>query len=419
MERMIKRLVILAVVLGGQLGFGQLATAVQTTPNCVRFFTFTVTANVVTGGGAGASLANYGVGSPDGGAVCTSWKVAYAATTGISALSLSFQSAPAGATMAAPGTFGTYAGNVTTGINPNTSATGAEAAFGNGTTAIPWVRMNLTSATGTGTVFGLLQGWNAGNAKSGGGGGSGTVTSIATSCFVTGGTITGSGTIKSAYAFNPIVSSSYAIQSTDCGTVIELNRVGTVATTIAQAGTTGFQAGWWTVVDCTFHATTCTITPAAGLINGAVSFTLTTGQSATVASNGTNYDALVGTGVTANQNIRSWGASFDGAGSPLSAGGKTYMTVPFACTITAWNITVDTGTITFDIWKIATGTAIPTVANTITASALPAISTGTAIHSTTISGWTTGVSANDIIGININTVASATKASLVVQCNAT
>lgn len=125
-------------------------------------------------------------------------------------------------------------------------------------------------------------------------------------------------------------------------------------------------------------------------------------------------------GTTANQNIRSIGGSFDGGGSPLSSGAAqtTYFTAPFACAIAAWNITVDTGTITFDVWKIATGTAIPTVSNTITASALPAISSGTAVHSTTLTGWTTSVAANDIFGININTVSGATKASLVLQCNA-
>jgi len=94
-----------------------------------------------------------------------------------------------------------------------------------------------------------------------------------------------------------------------------------------------------------------------------------------------------------------------------------YFTVPHACTIAAWNITVNAGTGTFDIWKVATGTAIPTSANSITASAKPAISTGTAIHSTTLTGWTTSMSANDVVAINLKTVATATYASLVVECN--
>lgn len=110
------------------------------------------------------------------------------------------------------------------------------------------------------------------------------------------------------------------------------------------------------------------------------------------------------------------GATFDGAGSALTTGTKAYVTVPYACTIQAWNITVDTGTITIDAWKKATGTAIPTISDSITASATPAISTGTALHSTTLTSWTTSVSANDIFAFDITAVSSATKASLTLQC---
>ena len=138
-------------------------------------------------------------------------------------------------------------------------------------------------------------------------------------------------------------------------------------------------------------------------------------------SDGTNWQLQCGfQGVSQNALIRSIGAGFDGSGSALTSGATAtaYFTVPFACTIAAWNITVDTGTITFDVWKIATGTAIPTSANTIVAAAPPAISSGTAVHSTTLTGWTIAVSANDIFGVNINTVSGATKASLVLRCNA-
>jgi hypothetical protein len=105
------------------------------------------------------------------------------------------------------------------------------------------------------------------------------------------------------------------------------------------------------------------------------------------------------------------------SGSPALVADTAYITVPHACTIAAWNITVNAGTATFDIWKVATGTAIPTSSNSITASAQPAISTGTAIHSTTLTGWTTSVSANDIVGINLKIVSTATFASIVVECD--
>jgi len=115
---------------------------------------------------------------------------------------------------------------------------------------------------------------------------------------------------------------------------------------------------------------------------------------------------------------RSFGTTFgDTTGSALTSGSVVYFTVPYACTISAWNITADAGTVTFDIWKIATGTAIPTVTNTITASALPALASGTAIHSTILTGWTTSVSANDIFGIQLKTVATAKYVELDVQCD--
>lgn len=97
----------------------------------------------------------------------------------------------------------------------------------------------------------------------------------------------------------------------------------------------------------------------------------------------------------------------DPAGSALATGVLCYIVVPMAGTITGWDIVTDAGTATVDVWKIATGTAKPTVTNTVTASAKPAIASGTAVHSTTLTSWTTSVSANDIIGFNLDAVATA------------
>lgn len=165
--------------------------------------------------------------------------------------------------------------------------------------------------------------------------------------------------------------------------------------------------------DTTTSAGSCATTTAK--ING-TSFAGTNGDIVTFGAS--NIPADSGK-LMSNVVKRAIGAGFDGAGQALTSGATqtVYFTVPFACTITAWNITVDTGTATLDVWKIATGTAIPTSANSITAAALPAIASGTAVHSTTLTGWTTSVAANDIMAVNINTVASATKASLILECD--
>lgn len=111
------------------------------------------------------------------------------------------------------------------------------------------------------------------------------------------------------------------------------------------------------------------------------------------------------------------GYAFDGAGSALAARASPPIPVPFGCTINAWNLAVSpSGTATVDVWKIASGTAIPTVTNTITASAVPAIATGTALHSTTLTGWTTAVTANDLVIFNMSAVATATSVTITLGC---
>jgi hypothetical protein len=141
-------------------------------PNCYRSFAFTASGQVTN------FISNYGPGSPDGGSTCTEWILAYAVqNTGgsVSALNLVVQSAPPGTSETVPGSWGTYGGMVTTGINPNTSTTGAQSVLDNEAVAVPFIRVALTSLTATGTtvVFGTLQGWSLGNGGGGGGGGGG------------------------------------------------------------------------------------------------------------------------------------------------------------------------------------------------------------------------------------------------------
>jgi hypothetical protein len=163
---------------------------------------------------------------------------------------------------------------------------------------------------------------------------------------------------------------------------------------IQQSGTPSGAAG---VLNCSTNMT-CSVS------NGVVSISST-------ASGG---------GPSANQNIRSIGAGFSGGGSALTTGAVAYVTAPPACTIAAYNITIDTGTISFDVWKVATGTTIPTVSNTILTGGYLSISSGTAIHSSSTALFTTTTSAaNDIYGFEVEAVSGATVASIVLQCNAT
>lgn len=109
----------------------------------------------------------------------------------------------------------------------------------------------------------------------------------------------------------------------------------------------------------------------------------------------------------------------DPAGAALSAASTTtdYITVPFACTISAYNLLVDSGTITVKFWKVATGTAIPTAANSINTAGV-GIASGTAVHAT-VSGdfTTTTVAANDILAMNVTATSGPKFVNGVLQCD--
>jgi len=93
-----------------------------------------------------------------------------------------------------------------------------------------------------------------------------------------------------------------------------------------------------------------------------------------------------------------------------------YITVPMACTIQAYNLTIDAGTITVKFWKIATGTAIPTATNSISTSGV-SIASGTAIHSATLTDFTTtSIAANDIMAMAVTAVSGAHQVTGVLQC---
>jgi len=102
----------------------------------------------------------------------------------------------------------------------------------------------------------------------------------------------------------------------------------------------------------------------------------------------------------------------------LSAGATTtdYGSIPFGCTINRYTLMVDTGTITVKFWRVALGTAIPTSGNSINTSGV-AISSGTAITSTTLSDFTsTQLNANDGLAMNVTAVSGAHFVNGVLSC---
>ena len=108
------------------------------------------------------------------------------------------------------------------------------------------------------------------------GAGSGTVTSIATGCQATGGTITTTGTISTKVTPTPLSGSNPAITTGYCGGLENLSNASAQTPTIAEAGSAGFATGWYTTL-CNIGAGTQTLTPGAGTIGGAATKMLTAG----------------------------------------------------------------------------------------------------------------------------------------------
>jgi hypothetical protein len=123
----------------------------------------------------------------------------------------------------------------------------------------------------------------------------------------------------------------------------------------------------------------------------------------------------LGLGNVANVNLTTGALVWviDGGGSAITTGVKGYLQVPFACTITGWRALADqSGSIVVDVWKDTYANYPPTVADTIAGTEKPTLSAVIKNEDTSLSTWTTSVSAGDILGFNVDSVATVTKVTL-------
>lgn len=97
----------------------------------------------------------------------------------------------------------------------------------------------------------------------------------------------------------------------------------------------------------------------------------------------------------------------------ITAGIAGDIRFPWACTISGAYLFADqSGSIVIDLWKQTYASYPPLVAQTITASAKPTLSSATKYSDTTLTGWTTSVAAGDIIRINVDSATTVTQVAL-------
>ncbi len=100
----------------------------------------------------------------------------------------------------------------------------------------------------------------------------------------------------------------------------------------------------------------------------------------------------------------------DGGGNELSTGISGDIEIPFKCDIDRVTLLADqSGSVVIDIWKDTYANYPPTDADSITASAVPTITTALKYQDSTMTGWTTALAAGDILRYNVDSVTTITR----------
>lgn len=111
--------------------------------------------------------------------------------------------------------------------------------------------------------------------------------------------------------------------------------------------------------------------------------------------------------------IGSIGITIDGGGSAITTGIKGFVEIPYACVIERVTMLADqSGSAVVDLWKTNYANYPPTVLGTITASAKPTITTDVKSQSSTLTGWTTNLTAGDILAFNVDSASTITRLTL-------
>jgi len=110
----------------------------------------------------------------------------------------------------------------------------------------------------------------------------------------------------------------------------------------------------------------------------------------------------------------------DGGGTAITTGEKGHLEIPFDCTITGWTLVADqSGSIVIDVWNDIYANFPPDNGDTITSATPPTITTALKSQDSTLIGWTTAVSAGDILAFNVDSCTDIERITLSIRATKT
>jgi len=110
----------------------------------------------------------------------------------------------------------------------------------------------------------------------------------------------------------------------------------------------------------------------------------------------------------------------DGGGTAITTGEKGHLEIPFDCTITGWTLVADqSGSIVIDVWNDTYANFPPDNGDTITSATPPTITTALKSQDSTLIGWTTAVSAGDILAFNVDSCTDIERITLSIRATKT
>jgi hypothetical protein len=103
-------------------------------------------------------------------------------------------------------------------------------------------------------------------------------------------------------------------------------------------------------------------------------------------------------------------------GGVLTTGVKFYAEIPFSMTITGWTlVAAQVGSIQLDVWKDSYANFPPVVGDTIAGSEKPTLTGAQKAQDLTLTTWSGNLDAGDVLGINIDSVATIQSAILTLR----